>query len=916
MTPKTVKTVSHLAGFGTRDQGKRMMMSPEQWNRVKELYEEALECDPPLRAHLVQRNTTDDIIRAEVLRLLTEHDRVGSFLSTPPFVDLRDSPEESENRFTPGEVLADRFRIVGFIAAGGMGQVYEAEDLVLKENLAIKTIRPEVLQQNNALARFKREVHLARKVTHPNICRVFDLFWHKKTEADGESVIVFVSMELLQGETLSERIRRAGRFTAEAALPLIDQIASGLEAAHRAGVVHRDLKPGNVILVPDGQDNQIRCVVTDFGLALRTGVDANKSVDLTATQGTFGTPAYMAPEQIEGKEVTKLADIYALGLVIYEMMTGQHAFPADTPLASAAKRLSGPIVSPKRLAPDLSNVWEQAIIRCLQRDPNTRFPSAMDVTKALSGQELVSPRVLQAHAYTRHGGLSRTALVLALLIAITGTVYHFRERVGESLGESKKTGNKPAIESPLRIAILPFHNITGSSDAEYLSDSIVEELIGTLGQSHGDHLRVLAKGSSLQYRETNKSPFEIAQALGVQYLVVGTVNLTSEKAEVNVQLVNGSDQAVIWSEKYAGSKERLSQIQEEVADSVAREVQVSLLPESAIALTVGGTSNPLAHDAYLHGRLDIERKNYENAQRALQEFHNATTLDPKYALAYAGISEVYINSANNVPNGPAYAYAKEAALTAIHLDDRVGEAHRDLAWILDNNEFDWQGAGREYRRALELNPSDARAHHWYAQHLVALGKKQQALREAQLGLELDPLSEGSNYNYGLVLMYNGQFDAAINHLKRELLREPSSEVVYGYLGMTYCRKKDYENAILAARHAVQFSSLKRQYEAQLAGYLALAGKTSEARQIADRLRSQWDRGVWVPAYGLALMYFSLGDKNEGFRFLQISLEQHSGTLLEINTEPLLIAVKSDPRFEIIRGRFHLIDPVPDDTGQT
>src|SRR5208283_825111 len=193
---------------------------------------------------------------------------------------------------------------------------------------------------------------------------------------------------------------------------------------------------------------------------------------------------------------------------------------------------------------------------------------------------------------------------------------------------------------------------------------------------------------------------------------------------------------------------------------------------------------------------DLERKNRESGRRALQEFHDATVLDPKYALAYAGLSELYINFANNTPTGPAYAYAKEAALTAIRLDERVAEAHRDLAWILDNNESDWIGAEREYRRALELNPSDSRAHHWYAQYLVEQGKPQQALREAQSGLDLDPLSEGSNYNYGFILIENGQFDNAIEHLEHELLREPNSEVVYGYLGIAYDRKHDYEKSAI------------------------------------------------------------------------------------------------------------------------
>src|SRR5262245_17947871 len=243
-----------------------MEMSADRWSRAKDLHEGALECDPTYRADLPQQNGTDDTASEEVRRQLSEHENVECSLSTVPCIDFRRPVNPPGNRFAPGEVLAERFRIVGFIAAGGMGEVYEAEDLTLKENLAIKTIRPEFLQQDQALARFIREVQMARRVTHPNMCRVFDLFWHKRLESTRESAIVLVSMELLKGETLSQRIRRAGRFNAEEALPLINQIATGLEAAHRAGVVHRDLKPGNVILVSEREENRIRAVVTDFGL--------------------------------------------------------------------------------------------------------------------------------------------------------------------------------------------------------------------------------------------------------------------------------------------------------------------------------------------------------------------------------------------------------------------------------------------------------------------------------------------------------------------------------------------------------------------------------------------------------------------------------------------------------------------------
>jgi len=404
-----------------------MRISPEQWERVKEIYETALECSPPQRAAFVHQQTKDDDVRAEVLRLLSESDSLGSFLSTPPFIDPQLNSKALLERLEPGKVLAARFRIVRFIAAGGMGEVYEAEDLALRENLAIKTVRPEILQQKNALARFKREVQLARKVTHPNICRVFDLFWHKETGGMPDEGVVFVSMELLQGETLSERIRRRGRFAPEDALPVIEQIASALEAAHRVGIVHRDLKPGNVILVSNGEDQRVRSVVTDFGLALRTKADANKSVELTTSHGLFGTPAYMAPEQIEGAEVTKQTDIYALGLVIYEMVTGKHAFPADTPLASAAKRLSEPLVSPKRFAPELSDAWEQTINRCLERDPSSRYTSAIDVPNALLGQAQDHLAARRSHVSEKRRPFARRLLqTTGALVLIAAMIVGYR----------------------------------------------------------------------------------------------------------------------------------------------------------------------------------------------------------------------------------------------------------------------------------------------------------------------------------------------------------------------------------------------------------------------------------------------------------------------------------------------------------
>jgi serine/threonine protein kinase len=357
-----------------------MATQQDNWEAVKALFEAALEVDVANRSSFLKERCLDANLRAEVERLLTEHDEAASFLSTPALGNVPREAEIRGARLSEGELLAGRFRIIRFIASGGVGEVYEAEDQELREHVALKTIRPEILVQPNAMARFKREVHLARQVTHPNVCRIFDLFRHRAGDlAHGETV--FISMELLHGKTLGERLKEGGRMSTEEAEPLVRQMASALASAHKAGIIHRDFKPGNVVLV--GTPGGWRAVVTDFGLALRS-VTCDDTASLPTGQALLGTPAYMSPEQIEGRQATTASDIYALGLVIYEMVSGRRPFQGDTPMSAAMKRLSVPPTPPRNVVPELSPVWEAVILRCLEREPAKRFAGAQDVVAALS----------------------------------------------------------------------------------------------------------------------------------------------------------------------------------------------------------------------------------------------------------------------------------------------------------------------------------------------------------------------------------------------------------------------------------------------------------------------------------------------------------------------------------------------------
>jgi serine/threonine protein kinase len=370
-----------------------MTISPEKWETVKDLFDSALKLDSSERPAFLQENCPDAEARAEVERLLDEHDQAGAFLSNPV---LSQFPSESEvptptQRLSQGEVLAGRFRIIRFIAGGGMGEVYEAEDEELRERVAVKTIRPEILVQPNALTRFKREVHLARKVTHRNVCRIFDLFRHKPDAGSVQEEIVFISMELLYGKTLGARLKESGPMSVGEASPLVGQMASALTAAHAVGIVHRDFKPGNVVLVGVPGQGGVRAVVTDFGLALQS-LTSDETASLSTGQGLLGTPAYMSPEQLEGRPATTASDIYALGLVIYEMVTGARPFQGDTPISAALKRLSEAPIPPRKFQPELSSAWESVIMSCLERHPEKRFASAAEVASALeSAAELRAP---------------------------------------------------------------------------------------------------------------------------------------------------------------------------------------------------------------------------------------------------------------------------------------------------------------------------------------------------------------------------------------------------------------------------------------------------------------------------------------------------------------------------------------------
>src|SRR6266496_1025161 len=389
--------------------------------------------------------------------------------------------------FRPDDVLAHRFKVVRFLAQGGMGEVYEAEDLELGGRVALKTIRPEIATEPRIIQRFKREIALSRKVTHPNVCRIFDLFHHRREWGTGEAELSFLAMELLPGETLSSRLQAVGRMTSLEALPIVEQMAAGLAAAHRAGVVHRDFKSANVVLVPSedahqSEDGGLRAVVTDFGLA--RSVDGGEG--LSTGLGMVGTSAYMAPEQVEGGEVTPAADIYALGVVLYEMVTGVRPFVGDSPLSTALKRLKEPPASPRVHVPDLDPAWEAVILRCLEPVPSDRFASAEEVVAALKTDE-IAPAKRPSRTRPRRAAV---AAGLACLL-LRGGVLACRALGTGKATTTAVTPTRPELPVSARrsVALLGFKNLSGRPDRAWLSVALAEMLSTELAA--GETLRTI-----------------------------------------------------------------------------------------------------------------------------------------------------------------------------------------------------------------------------------------------------------------------------------------------------------------------------------------------------------------------------------------------------------------------------------------
>jgi TolB-like protein/CheY-like chemotaxis protein/Tfp pilus assembly protein PilF len=837
----------------------------------------------------------DDSTRRRLGRFVPAPVLAGS-LANLPELDIESSALSSSDPAAPpvfrlGDVVAYRFRVVRFLAKGGMGELYEAEDLELHERVALKTILSTIGQDERSVNMFKREVHLARQVTHPNVCRIYDVYRHKPPSPAGTRArpdIVFLAMELLHGETLADRLEREGRLSTPDALVLTRQMAAALTAAHRVGVVHRDFKTQNVMLVaPAAGGEEVRAVVTDFGLAKRSSENqhSNLSLDLDDAGEISGTPAYMAPEQVEGGPVTPATDQYALGVVLYEMVTGTRPFVAETALKTAIKRLQGAPASPRTHVADLDPRWEAAILRCLAREPSGRFGSVAEGVAAL--EEPAPAAAAVPHRQRRAGVLAAVAVgVAALAAAYVGRASLFG-------------GGQEGITS---LAVLPFANSGKDAEKEYLTDGITESIVRRLSQLPG--VRVIANSSTMRYKGRDADPQDVARALGVRGIVTGKVLQRGDDLSVSVELIDMRDQTQVWGEQYSRKASDLLAVQAEISREIADQLRVRLTAGQHEKLAARESVSPQAYELLLRGRFHRSRGSTEDRKKAGEYFRQAIAADPAYSPAYADLADIYRSLVGSSIYDPKeyLPKAEEAARKAIELDPGNADAYFTLA-NLETNAWEWAAAERDFKRALELEPNLALAHRWYANYLALLGRHDQALTEIQRARELDPLSLGVNATVGYLHYLARRYDTAIEALGKAAAMDRSYPYPQLFLGHTYAAKGMRAEAVAAYTEAIRLGLDTPVTQIRLAAAYAQSGDRDRALAVLERFQSGTS---YVSPAELAILQAAAGDRELAFASLEKAVSSHDPQLQSVGAAPAFDPLRSDPRFPGIVRRVGLI----------
>ena len=874
-------------------------MNPDRWQQISQVFQAALARDAQQRTRFLDDACAGDpALRREVESLLGHRDNPDKFLAerAAPMAAmvLADAPSH--------DVLEGQFgayTIVSPLGAGGMGVVYRARDAKLGRDVALKVLPQELANDPERRTRLLREARVAASLNHPNICTV-----HEVGEAEGHA---YIAMELVEGKPLSS-------YLAEGPLPPAEvlrygiQLADAMAHAHDRGLAHRDLKTANVMVTPEG-----RIKVLDFGLAKRLAGEELAEVttpahgSLTHPGAIVGTLPYMSPEQLRGQSADARSDVWALGVVLYEMAAGVRPFKGPTGYElSAAIFHEPPPPLPPRVAVPLQNV----IGRCLEKEPARRYQRGGEVRAALEtlGAD-VPANVRRWPSTARHATWLVGAFSLVMVLAF----------IGAAIWWQVSPWNLPAVRRIVfgqwggqirSLAVLPLENLSRDPNQDYFVAGMHEGLITDLAQIGLE--KVIAKPSSDAFKNTKKPLRDIGRELGVEALVIGSVMRADDRVRVTAQLIRADSGVVLWANRYERNAGDVLSLQNELVAAIAREVQATITPNQSARLATPRRVDPGAQDAYLKGRFYFANFSnsfdYRQLDEAIAEYEKAIQIDPTFAAAYAALGYAHEAESGTSLRAPKESYpkARTAALRGVELDETLAEAHAALAWVLLWFDWNWAGAEREIGRALQLNPNsvDALTASEVYSALVA-SRYDAAAATSRRIFNLDPLNPFSRMQAGWVAFNGRRYDDSIRELKSLLELYPDHMWGHFFLALPYAAK--HMSAEVDAECRKVMALLSGTYGVQPMGIcgwaLGTAGQTAQARRLVQALEDP-PAGIWPDPVFIGNAYVGVGDIDRAVAWYQKGMEERSPNMLYIKDNVTVDPLRGDPRFQVLLSQMN------------
>ncbi len=780
------------------------------------------------------------------------------------------------------------YRIVETLGRGGMGVVYGAEDIRLGRRVALKFLSDELSRDALAVERFQREARAASALNHPNICTVYDIGEHAGRQ--------FMVMERLEGAPLNEYAARAP-LPPLRVLDLGIQLADALDAAHRSGIIHRDVKPANVFVTERGQAKLL-----DFGLAkgaIGHAEDTGATTALLTNPGSvLGTVAYMSPEQVRGEPLDARTDLFSLGAVLHEMATGCRPFEGATSGAIYDAILNLTPVPASKTASGTPPGLDAAIGKALEKDRDLRYQSASELRADLqrTKRDAESAARPQPAGGSRQGaGASRRkwVLVTAAVVVLAAAA--------AAIGRSFLLSDRDAIDS---VAVLPLVNASGNPDNEYLSDGITESLINNLSQLQ--NLHVTAASTVFRYKGKTSDPRKIGQDLHVRAVLSGRLLLQGEMLVVRTELMDVANETQLWGGQSTRRAADLVSLQDELSGEISDRLRLRLTSEDKRRLARHDTGSSSAYQSYLKGRYFWNKRNVEDLPKAIDHFNAAVDADPTYALAYAGLADTYSQMSffNAVPPRDAMPKAKAAATRALEIDSALAEAHISLAYASFTFDWDWPAAIRHFDQALALNRAAVINHAYYPFYLTVAGQHDDAVNVARAALDRDPPSASLSHTLAVQLLLARRFDQALAEGRRTVDLDSRFAVAHDVLAVTLASEGRYPEALVEVEKAVELSPFTAPFRADLGFVQAKLGNRAAARRILDQLSAE-STSRYIPAFAFAVVHTGLGARDEALKWLERAYEERHNRLAYLQYEPLWDSLRAEERFKALVRRIGL-----------